>query len=437
MGIELNIVCHIDGIKDNIAGKKIVVFGVGEGGQKVSKALELFDLCPVYYLDNYRNGMKYMGRDVFHPNVLLQEKKEMTAVLIASMYVNEIVEQLKEMGFIEQEHVFPVCEPLAGAFKQESWVPPPSSEILLNKVLLHPESDNIELLNFGDSVMSYVSKNDGNKTQLEKLLSDNLTEAGITNAIIHYAGFHLPIFWGLLLDLLSHGWQPKYVVMPINMRSFSPQWNTHPDYCHHGLVYEFWQRHEEFRSDMMFTNEDLRGLSFEEYIHTEEQYYGTGKKINGSFIPWVNYKSTQIEEKHNKYQNLFMWHYMFKLNEKNRRLLLLDNMINWFTVKNIHLICYISPINHKAGEEYVGSTFYEAYRQNLSYIYEVFQKYSHEDIRFVDYSFSLDDNYFIHKNETAEHLNYEGRLVLAKLITDQVLKLRQSLTEGERGHRRG
>ncbi|WP_286885404.1 polysaccharide pyruvyl transferase family protein [Aneurinibacillus sp. UBA3580] len=88
-----------------LEGKKIVMFGSGGTAKLVSQSLPY---TISYYIDNNPKkwNTTFMNNLVLSPDTLKQEDKNNLTILVASMYYDEISQQLSEMGFIEEEHFF-------------------------------------------------------------------------------------------------------------------------------------------------------------------------------------------------------------------------------------------------------------------------------------------------------------------------------------------
>lgn len=84
--------------------KKVIMFGTGEFSQ-------LFNSCsvdPIYYVDNNQNkwGSEHMGKKVYNPSKIKDENLDEIIVIIASVFFNEISEQLEEYGLVKDVHYF-------------------------------------------------------------------------------------------------------------------------------------------------------------------------------------------------------------------------------------------------------------------------------------------------------------------------------------------
>jgi methyltransferase, FkbM family len=88
---------------DALIGKKIVLFGASAKGIETASKLGQ----PVaYYVDNDSRkwGTSFNDAIVEGPHKLLEEDPEKIAIIISSMYVREISQQLQEMGFERNRH---------------------------------------------------------------------------------------------------------------------------------------------------------------------------------------------------------------------------------------------------------------------------------------------------------------------------------------------
>lgn len=87
-----------------VKNKKIIIFGTGELSKKITCELNSLEIS--YYIDNNiaKQGQNFMGHPIFNPNELNKEEKDTIFIIVASMYHEEIFEQLESMGFIARKH---------------------------------------------------------------------------------------------------------------------------------------------------------------------------------------------------------------------------------------------------------------------------------------------------------------------------------------------
>lgn len=97
--------------------KKVVIFGTGSGGKTTFFVLKALSINPVWFVDNNPSmvGSKIFDIPIEAPSCLLNESKDSLIILIASVYYEEISDQLLNMGFEENSHYFRMlnpCKPL-------------------------------------------------------------------------------------------------------------------------------------------------------------------------------------------------------------------------------------------------------------------------------------------------------------------------------------
>lgn len=86
--------------------KNIILFGTGELARSITKNLQKANVRVAYYLDNnpQKQGLLFFNRPVYNPNVLYNTKRTDLFIIIASMYYEEIAQQLETMGFRKSKH---------------------------------------------------------------------------------------------------------------------------------------------------------------------------------------------------------------------------------------------------------------------------------------------------------------------------------------------
>src|SRR5207248_2554292 len=87
----------------------------------------------------------------------------------------------------------------------------------------------IGVLFLGDSVSERVSRDERKAEPLVTMFAKNLRESAGVQAVTH-SGLHAEVFLAILRATQALGGKPRVLVMPINLRSFSPQWWYAPEY---------------------------------------------------------------------------------------------------------------------------------------------------------------------------------------------------------------
>ncbi|GED14542.1 LicD family protein [Aneurinibacillus migulanus] len=89
---------------EDVLKKRIIVFGTGKKSNTIAKSPLIGKVT--FYVDNNRDkwGEIYNKAIIKNPDDLLLENKSEVLIVIASMYYEQISDQLREMGFIEDKH---------------------------------------------------------------------------------------------------------------------------------------------------------------------------------------------------------------------------------------------------------------------------------------------------------------------------------------------
>jgi len=93
-------------LADFFCEKRIVIFGAGKNGAVTTMLYRKYGCEPEYFIDNdpLKAGCMLEGLPIHPASYLENEDHDRLVIVIASMYSNEIVEQLKLMGLKEYKH---------------------------------------------------------------------------------------------------------------------------------------------------------------------------------------------------------------------------------------------------------------------------------------------------------------------------------------------
>jgi hypothetical protein len=275
-----------------------------------------------------------------------------------------------------------------------------------------------EVLYFGDSVLFRVAHEDKDKTDLGHMVVANLRPFYKTCCICHGAYTARNFYYlARLLKVTAH--TPKLVILPINMRSFSPQWDYRP-------VWQFeWEigAIESFIADPKGTipkypeklPPDFEQARFESI---EVNYLGTNLNRIGQFTAVIAEKPVSEEGKRERWKTIFIFHYMHKLSSEHRTLLKLIELATCLSSQGIRLLIYITPVNYEAGKRYVGQLFDQTLTANVELIKHRLARTgcSSGNLVVADWSRMLGSKEFFHDSDPTEHLNEQGRKRLAEEI---------------------
>lgn len=279
-----------------------------------------------------------------------------------------------------------------------------------------------EILYLGDSVLGRISREDVDKRTLDQMVAGHLTGKKHLLCISRPA-YHLKIYYYLLKVFKRTRQKPKQVILPINMRNFSPQWDLNPA----------WQFDEEINAAKNYLKTPGRNfLLFKyspgAYVLSEAEkmkevtYPFTSLNRIGQFNDLINSKPTTDSEKLYRKTQIFIYHYLHPLTPTHPKVLCLIKILEMLRELKISVLIYITPINYQGGERLVGNGFVNLIRANVDMLrHSIASFLNNQDIRFMDLEEALTSDYFFNSDEASEHLNQHGREKLAKTIANEIL----------------
>lgn len=206
---------------------------------------------------------------------------------------------------------------------------------------------------------------------------------------------------------------PRLVVLPINLRSFSPSWDLHPAYQQEQVV----QNLKKYIEARGFAAEAPFGidqrLKQEDFWNTKVKYPLLDEIAHIEQFEWfVANKGKNEEESYRRYKHIFIYHYLYELSRDNRKMKLLKSCLDLVAGTECRIFAYVTPVNYQAGQKYVGKQFELGIKNNIKMLGDYIQT-DRREVLFEDWSDLLDVDRFAHSNETTEHLNFAGRQALA------------------------
>jgi hypothetical protein len=284
-----------------------------------------------------------------------------------------------------------------------------------------------DTLMFGDSVALRVADDDLSGETLGGIVS-----AGIAPGRFHLvadSGYHIGVFeqYCRLLEHLPR--RPELVVLPINLRSFSPTWDLNP-------LYQFMAEIEVLKSFEV-------ALPCYRISQIAMDRYGDEEQICSSSIDESSITLKQFQELiektpahgsddwRNRLHNIFKWHYGVLINLDHRKLLSLKNTIEKLQGLGIPVYAYFTPINHESGWRFCGPKFEDIVKKNISTIQTALNSLvkthnsnvQHPVFKLDDFSTRFGKDSFFTEHNATEHVRFAAREFLAQQIIDQKVKI--------------
>lgn len=303
----------------------------------------------------------------------------------------------------------------------------PFTESLLRTFNSRP----VDVLYFGDSSVLLHGSRDTNTAGIDLLFQ---AKTGYRVCSIASPGYSAVLYSEYLHLLDKTRYQPRLVIIPVNLRSFTGSSVRRP-----ALNFPLRQIYIRYRSTgklELLSYLEYRFLGLEERL-TENwkampvlydgQNLGTHRSIQEeSRIPELLDYSPEREPLYARQLGLkFRYHYMAPLDADDAMFSYLDETIRYLKGRGIPVLFYLTPINAQDGRKYVGESFTRRIEKNMAAISQFMNA---RGVGFLNLATSLDASYFVDKRDVYEHLNFKGR----DFVADSVAKTAQTLFPGVR-----
>ena len=283
-----------------------------------------------------------------------------------------------------------------------------------------------EILYLGDSVVERTSKTDEDIRSLGDMVVDALSPK-LSCVTISHSAYHPLVYYNLVAAVESMTRFPMVVILPINMRCFSPQWDLQP----------YWQFDEEIQILKNYQGSAgkkigrLRSRKQEEIPLREIKTFN-GTIVNyplseldriGQFVNLIDSRPHEDDKAFQRKREIFIFHYTYPLSSEHRKIFALRETIRLLHRMDVSVFAYLTPINVQAGERFAGSGFKNQLEKNVQIIKDLVKTHMWPGMQFADWSSSFDSREFLSEDLATEHLNQSGRQKLSSWIVYGVFSL--------------
>lgn len=251
----------------------------------------------------------------------------------------------------------------------------------------------------GDSVYLRVSKSD----KIKISIADAIRQNYVDSYVYAHSALSTVHYYALLLSSNNIIQEADRVVIPINYRSFSPQWEFNPAY--------------QYKSDLIAIQNSLASgaqiLSslFERQAPEMSEYYHYGSKSSRFFDQARPHTLESISETLERRRKIFAYHYLFdtKMIINSGRYEAIKHIAELFGDHKAKLAFIILPINYQAVEFLFDEGAVAYLRSNIRRFLDLTNEMG---AIIVDYSNAASRMDFFSFMEPTEHLNENGRAIL-------------------------
>ena len=277
--------------------------------------------------------------------------------------------------------------------------------------------NNPHVILFGSSVNVHYDKNDTNKTQIGEYV--NAMTPGIEITDDWRLSASLETYANHLRFLKNENIRPKLLVVPLNLRSFSPEWNLRPEYraylaredifLNKGIIQYI------FRKILPAGNDTAFQISKDDFYNTE---LIVDNKKAGQVKDYIVEDKKNITDMQSYVKDGFLVNYMTDIDDSNYKLNALKEIISYCKEEKVSVIFYYTPIDYQRGEKFYPILFSKQIEKNVSLINKNIPE--NDLFKVVDLSRSLNSDKFSYDGWPNEHMKHDGRYFVSDTIAKEI-----------------
>jgi len=220
--------------------------------------------------------------------------------------------------------------------------------------------------------------------------------------------------------------KPELLVLPLNMRTLSPQWNRHPNYAlqsHRRILNHLICAGLGLSPVSVRCTEDPPQIQIQRFWDIQlENPLGELTRIGDLEALRDNTRLKTANDERRR-REIFIYHYAMPLPVDCGETDTWCEMVAFAAKYEIKLLVYATPINVSAGTELIGPAFSKAVRDKVAFFEKrVFETVSSKFFRFVDLHDASPPSHFFHRELASEHLNQAGREYVSRQLRDQITR---------------
>jgi hypothetical protein len=280
-----------------------------------------------------------------------------------------------------------------------------------------------DILYLSDSVTERVSQVDRDRRTLDQFVSAKLSGEKSLACIAHYS-YHPAVYYHLLQVLKTTRHKPEVVILPVNMRCFSPQWDREPSWQFSREIGILERYASGADKSIPWIGDVIEKQELYEQFDAEATNFPlTYLNTVGQFRLTISGKPSSNEQRAYRYRQIFIFHYMYPLDGAHPKVKYLEQTIKLLNDLGVSVLVYNTPVNVQAGRKYVGPEFEKSLQANIDVIAKAIRPHLKDRSLFLDLASFLTSECFFHMDDPTEHLNQAGRNTLAEKLAQQLLDL--------------
>ena len=283
-------------------------------------------------------------------------------------------------------------------------------DIRLDKLFLQP----LDILYLGDSTLVETHPRDTNRQSIPAMLNDHYPNLSI--AMFSQGAYQMDMYNALVKYICARNYTTDLIIIPINMRTFSPAWDLRPEW-----QFERDKRELEYGQYLLLKPFSHLLISLGPPLDTisKKTFSEATIEFRGSPVGKVSYFESLLCQQPNneRSKQIFIYHYLYGLSKDHRKVQSLINLVELANNNNVKMLFYFTPIDRQSGYTYVGPEFDQILDDNIQTLVTMIYG---ENVNYIDLSDTLVSADFSWKRYPNEHLKESGRLKVAAALADAI-----------------
>jgi hypothetical protein len=276
----------------------------------------------------------------------------------------------------------------------------------------------VDVIYFGDSTVVELARGDTDHRSLAQMVDQRLPGLEVV-PIAHYA-YHMGLYSAYCDTFRRARHRPRAVLVPVNLRSFSPHWTRKPEWQFEKEKYLL--RHPGpvsrafLRPLAVFRAVELNSVSEEEFANIP-LYVGSEQIGTAGELEAQESNPPPGADPDTLHRTQFAYRYQYTLTEANPIMRALAAVAMTLRECGIAPVFYVTPIDYERGTRLCGDAFARQVDANVALIESVLARYGATSI---DLSRSIGSDVFCYRQQVHEHLDQEGRAVVAQILAREL-----------------
>jgi len=240
---------------------------------------------------------------------------------------------------------------------------------------------------------------------------------GYAVAELSHPAYHMDLYLAFCQYIVKQGQHPKLVIIPINMRSFSPEWDRRPQYQftrEKTILAGGPKKYLLLAFDRLFMSlgYDLCAGSRDKYLR-EPVYCGDEKVglVKDFLNPDFGKYSDEIM------RDKLVFFYLYSLRPGHRKVRSLLEIARVLSLHSIPVIFYVMPIDCQTGEEFFPGLFSRRLAENVRVIRSALAETGND---VMDFSAAVPRGEFAWRQYPSEHIDSQGKLRVAEGLSSRL-----------------